>query len=281
MLEKRKRRATTDRLIQHKLKLDQRKSAFTVKVEIENERGISLHIGIIQKRAHEVGLIGRVAHRKPHVSKINRGKRLKFAEEMFEKLGDFWKNIVWSDGWKFNLFRSDSKVMVWRMPGEEFGPKCTIPMVKHGGASVMIWGCFIRQGVVKLCVLDSIMDRFYYRDILKQNLQPSINHFNLGQRCIFMHDNDPKYTSGLIKNWLKRKRIQTLACPLYLNPIQDLWDEFERRVKKHQPKSKTELELLLIPEWNKIELPALAKLVDSVHSRLYESIKTKGYPIKY
>ena len=48
-------------------------------------------------------------------------------------------------------------------------------MVKHGGGSVTIGACFIRQGVGKLCVLDGIMDRFYYRDILEQNLQPSIN----------------------------------------------------------------------------------------------------------
>jgi hypothetical protein len=34
--------ATTDRLIQRKLKLNQRKSASTVKFEIENELGISL-----------------------------------------------------------------------------------------------------------------------------------------------------------------------------------------------------------------------------------------------
>ena len=44
------------------------------------------------------------------------------------------------------------------------------------------------------------MDRFYYRDILEQNLQPPINHFKLGQRCICIHDNDPKHTSGLIKD---------------------------------------------------------------------------------
>jgi hypothetical protein len=34
--------ATTDRLIQRKLKLNQRKSVSTVKFEIENELGISL-----------------------------------------------------------------------------------------------------------------------------------------------------------------------------------------------------------------------------------------------
>ena len=43
----------------------------------------------------------------------------------------------------------------------------------------------------------------------------------------------------------------------------------------------TQLELLLIQEWNKIELPVLEKLVDSVPSRWYECIKMKGYPTKY
>ena len=101
--------------------------------------------------------------------------------------------------------------MVWRTPRKQFDPKCTIPTIKQGSGSVMIWDCFTCQRVGKLRVLDGIMDRFYYRDILEQNLQPSINRFKLGQRRIFMHDNDPKHTSGLIKDWLKRKRIQTLS----------------------------------------------------------------------
>ena len=46
---KRKTRATTDRLIQRKLKLYLPKSTFTVKVEIENELGISLHVDKIRK----------------------------------------------------------------------------------------------------------------------------------------------------------------------------------------------------------------------------------------
>ncbi|CAF4131319.1 unnamed protein product, partial [Rotaria magnacalcarata] len=57
----RKTTATTDRLIQRNLKLNRRKSASMVKVEIENELGISLHVDTIRKRAHEVGLFGRVA----------------------------------------------------------------------------------------------------------------------------------------------------------------------------------------------------------------------------
>ena len=138
--------------------------------------------------------------------------------------------------------------MVWRTPREEFDPKCTIRTIEHGGGLVMVRGCFTHQGVGKLCVLDHIMDRFYYRDTLEQNHQPSINDFKLGQRCIFMHDNDPKHTSGLIKAWLKRERIQTLPWSLYspyFNPIENLWNELERRVKKHESKNITQLELLI------------------------------------
>ena len=71
--------------------LDRRKSASMVKVEIENERRISLHVYTIRKRAYEVG---RVARKRPYVNKIDRGKRSKFAKEMLEKPVN---NIAWSN----------------------------------------------------------------------------------------------------------------------------------------------------------------------------------------
>ena len=86
---------------------------------------------------------------------------------MPEKAVGFWKNVVWSDESKLNLFDSDGKVMVWRIPREEFDPLCTTPAIEHGGGSVMVWGCFTRQRVGNLCLLDGIIDRFYYRDILE------------------------------------------------------------------------------------------------------------------
>ena len=181
-----------------------------MKVKIENELRISLHVNTIRNRAHEGRLFGRVARRKPYVNKINRGKRLNFAKEMVEKLSSFWQSVIWSNEWKFSLFGSDGKVMVWRTPREEFNSKCTVPTVTHRGGSVVVWGCFTRRGVAKLCVLDRIMERFYYRNILEQNLWPSIDHFKLWQQCHLMHENDGKHTSGLVKHCLKQKTIQTL-----------------------------------------------------------------------
>ena len=47
--------------------------------------------------------------------------------------------------------------MVWRSRYEESDPKCTVPTVKHGGGSVMVWSCFTKTGVGKLCILDRIL----------------------------------------------------------------------------------------------------------------------------
>lgn len=281
---KRKTTITTDRLIQRKLKLDRRKSASSVTSELENELGILISESTVRRRAHEVGLFGRVARKKPFVSKSNRLKRLKYAKEMLIQPFDYWDTVIWSDESKFNLFGSDGKIMVWRNRNEEFDPKCTVPTVKHGGGSVMVWGCFTKKGVGKLCILDRTMDRFYYRQILEDNLLPSIQQLGLGSNFTFMHDNDPKHTSALVKDWLRNNGIQVLQWPSSspdLNPIEHVWDVLEDRLKKHHPKNKTELALHLVEEWNKIELSVLTKLVSSVPSRLNECIKMKGYPTRY
>ena len=89
--------------------------------------------------------------------------------------------------------------MALKTTREEFDPKCTVSTVKHGGGSVMVWGCFICRGVGKLYILDRIMDRLCYRDILEQHLLPPIDQLQLGQACVFMHDNNPSHTSKLVK----------------------------------------------------------------------------------
>ena len=90
--------------------------------------------------------------------------------------------------------------MVWRTSKEAFNPQCIVPTVKHGGDSVMIWECFTCQGVGKLHILDRTMDRFYYREILEKNLLASIANFGFSNEFTFMHDNDPKHTSTIVKD---------------------------------------------------------------------------------
>ena len=120
---------------------------------------------------------------------------------MFENPVGFWDTVVWSDESKFNLFGSDGKIIVWRSRNKEFNPICTVPTVKHGAGSLTVWACcFAHNGLDWLYVLDWIMDRFYYRDILEQNLLASMEKLDLQNKCVFMHNNDSKHTSDLIED---------------------------------------------------------------------------------
>ena len=59
----RKRKTTihTDRIVQHKVKIDRRKSSTSVKAELQTQLNITISETTIRRRAHEIGLYGCVA----------------------------------------------------------------------------------------------------------------------------------------------------------------------------------------------------------------------------
>ena len=210
---------------------------------------------------------------------------MKYAKKNYrEKPLGFWNKVLWSDESKFNLFESNGKVVVWRSPKQEFGPECTIPTAKHGGGNVKCWACFSSSGVGRSIFIDGNMTGESYREILENNLLRSVEKLDMSDDWIFQHDNDPKHRAAIVANWLNRNGLERLHWPSFspdLNPIEHLWDEVERQLKKKQPKSRNELKESLIEVWYGIELPTLKKLVDLVGNRLNEVIRTKQYPTRY
>ncbi|GBM02865.1 hypothetical protein AVEN_52041-2 [Araneus ventricosus] len=52
---------------------------------------------------------------------------------------DDWKHVAWSDESRFQLYRADGRVRVWRKPHKSMGPTCQQGTVQSGGASVVVW----------------------------------------------------------------------------------------------------------------------------------------------
>ncbi len=119
---------------------------------------------------------------------MHKKARKQFAEDKQTKDMDYWNHVLWSDETKINLFGSDSVKRVWRQPSEEYKDKCVLPTVKHGGGSVMVWGCMSAAGTGELQFIEGTMNANMYCDILKQSMIPSLRR--LGCRAVFQHDNN-------------------------------------------------------------------------------------------
>uniref|UniRef100_A0AAZ3SSX5 Transposase n=1 Tax=Oncorhynchus tshawytscha TaxID=74940 RepID=A0AAZ3SSX5_ONCTS len=89
--------------------------------------------------------------------------RFEFAKKHLKHSQTMKNMILWSDETKIELFGLHAKRHVWRNPG-------TIPTVKHGGGSLILWVCFSAAGTGRLGRIKGKMNGAKYREILDENL---------------------------------------------------------------------------------------------------------------
>jgi len=255
--------------------------------DLQQKQFPHVSVDTVRRRLTCTGLNAQVHHKKPFLSRIHKSKRLQWARAFSGWEEKDWRAVFFSDESKFNLFGSDGREWCWRRPEEEFRDCNTQKTVKHGGGSVMVWGCITPYGPGRLHRIEGIMDAPKFVNILNSSLIGTLHDFGIKPRAIyFQQDNDPKHTSKLAKAYLASKHIDVLDWPPSspdMSPIENAWDHLDHMVRLHNPLPQNieQLWAALQEEWQKLDQAYITKLYHSIPDRVMALKVAKGGATRY
>jgi len=264
----------TERDNRHLIKIAQENRSKTLEELTENFNtsiAISVSSRTVQRTLHKEGYSGHAAKKKPFVSEKNRKKRYGWCRMQKNWITE-WDYIIWSDESRFEIFNNDSRNWVWRKANERYKADCLKPTVKNS-IGVMVWGCFCNNKLGPLVLVEGTLNSDKYIELLKEHLLPFLNDLNglneeeglliprfffQEENYTFQDDNAPCHASIKTKSWKNDNSIKILPWPAQspdLNPIENLWNELEIRIRKHKPmpKNKNDFFVALKEEWYKID----------------------------
>lgn len=241
----------------------------------------------ITRRLKKLGYKSRVAARKPLMTQKNLKARLQWCKDHRHWTIEQWEKVLWSDETGFKLVAGRSK-RVWRLPGERYDPDCQTRTVKHGGGTLMLWGCACAAGTGSIKRIEGIMRSEDYREILENSMVPSMRELGT---TIFQHDNDPKHTSRLCRTFLDAcdEVEEVLEWPSQspdLNIMEDVWNRMKRALdamanEQGHPTSILQLQERVVAAWDAIPAEFLSALVRTIPDRIAAVIKNRGYPTRF
>lgn len=154
MLTKREKRLVVMNSIRNR-----HKSIAVLTSELNTSRQNPVSETLVRKVLIDFHLKGRVAAKKTISTSSKCKKTIEICKRPSARTAEDWKKVLFTDESKFELFRSKRRAYVRRRPFERYRNYCILPTIKHGGGSIMVWGCVSAKGVGPLKIIEGIMDK--------------------------------------------------------------------------------------------------------------------------
>ena len=235
---------------------------------------------IVQKRLQ---IPSRCAAKKPLLTAAMISKRIKFCK----KYRDFnkWDDVMFSDESTFRLVNPRSQMVRRHSSISRYKQSHVITNVKHS-PSVMVWGCFSSKkgrGSLYFLPQKTTMNGDRYMGVLQDKLFPFMKFHGCSH---FLQDGAPCHKSKKVMALLNQQEFQVMDWPGNspdLNPIENVWAEMKRKLKKDHMITSLPLLIRAIKMMWVRDLPPkyFKKLAESMPRRLQKCLANNGHASGY
>lgn len=180
--------------------------------------------------------------------------RIAFCETLLETWDHAtFQNIVFSDEKAFSTDVSWRNI-VYRPANTRHHQPYVKRKRTSGRITDAFWGCITADGPGELLPINGRLTSPQYVQIIANHIVPMMNDFE-GEH-IYMHDNSPVHTAGIVGEYLAEQAFETMMWPPFspdLNPIENVWSSVTKDWPVFDRRDHDTLQAVVEERWNRLK----------------------------